>query len=375
MITLNSIENLDKRYQTKNTESKEKMKRIIALVIAFGLGIGLYQTLPLIQFASSPASSDQAEKKILIEIPKGALPRGVSENLAAQGLISDSSSFLNLGRVLRKWGKLKAGEYELSPSQSPLEIFETITSGISVMYPVTFQEGLNIYQIAEELEKKGFGPQEEFVKLAKDPKFLVELGFKPPLPLSIEGYLFPDTYHLLKRSSPQMILKKMVNRFNEVWTPEIEAKAKAMGFTKHQLIILASVVEKETGAPSDRRIVSSVFHNRLKTKMRLDSDPTIIYGIWEQYSGNIRREDKKSQTPFNTYVISGLPAGPISNPGIEAIKATLDPETTNYFYFVSKNDGTTYFSESLKEHSAAVYEYQINPKGREGRSWRNLGKQ
>jgi UPF0755 protein len=147
-----------------------------------------------------------------------------------------------------------------------------------------------------------------------------------------------------------------------------------LGLSRREVIILASVVEKETGAGFERPMIASVFYNRLKKKMRLQSDPTTIYGIWENYSGNLRRSDLLQKTPYNTYAIPALPAGPISNPNPESIKAVLYPAETEYLYFVSKNDGTHIFSKTYAEHAAHVRETQLDPKAREGKSWRDLGK-
>jgi UPF0755 protein len=171
------------------------------------------------------------------------------------------------------------------------------------------------------------------------------------------------------------MIRQMVRHFQSIWTEEKETRAKALGFTRHQLITLASMVEKETGAPQERPIISSVFHNRLRKKMKLQSDPTTIYGIWERYDGNIHRADLLSETPYNTYTIPALPIGPIGNPGKEAIEAALHPAQTDYLFFVSHNDGTHEFTRSIEEHNKAVTKFQLDPKARAGKSWRDLVKQ
>ena len=204
---------------------------------------------------------------------------------------------------------------------------------------------------------------------------MAQVGFTAPFPPSLEGYLFPDTYHFNHTMTLPEMIRQMVKRFRSVWTAEHDRKAARFRLTQHQVVTLASIIEKETGAPQDRTLISSVFHNRLKKRMRLQSDPTIIYGIWERYDGNIRRADIRSQTPYNTYVISALPIGPISNPGKLAIEAALDPAVGEFLYFVSRNDGTTAFTRTLAEHSNEVRRFQLNRGAREGKSWRNLGKE
>ena len=202
----------------------------------------------------------------------------------------------------------------------------------------------------------------------------MDLGFQDPLPPSLEGYLFPDTYHFVKRASTREIIWAMYDNFKRNFNGSIAEEARRQGFTRHQFVTLASIVEKETGSPSDRALISSVFRNRLAKKMRLESDPTTIYGMWERYTGNIRRSDLREMTPYNTYMVSGLPLGPIANPGRAAFKATLHPAQTRYLFFVSRNDGTTHFSETFREHGKAVQQYQKTPRERAGKSWRDLHK-
>ncbi len=175
---------------------------------------------------------------------------------------------------------------------------------------------------------------------------------------TFEGYLFPDTYHFPGDVQAEKIIQAMVKRFHAVFTPEWRTRAETLGFTVHQAVILASIVEKETGDPSERPVISSVFHNRLKRNMRLESDPTVIYGI-KNFNGNITRKDLKRKTPYNTYRIKGLPAGPISNPGKESIRAVLYPANTRFLYFVSKKNGTHAFSTNLADHNRAVRQYQL----------------
>jgi UPF0755 protein len=185
--------------------------------------------------------------------------------------------------------------------------------------------------------------------------------------------LFPDTYGVTRSESAKDIIAKMVRRYHQIVDPSWPARARQIGFSMHEVVIFASIVEKETGAAWERPLISSVFHNRLKKRIRLQSDPTVIYGI-KNYSGNITKADLRRKTPYNTYRIAGLPAGPISNPGKEALHAALYPKKSPYIYFVSRNDGTHVFSKTLKEHNRAVYKYQKLRKHRVGKSWRDLAR-
>jgi UPF0755 protein len=341
---------------------------LLLATIAFGS-----QAAQLALFAFSPASAGPASKSI-IEIRKGAAAGEIAQLLGAQGAVSDRKLFVWLGRVTRQWTRIKVGEYEVSSAQTPLEVFATITSGVSVAHPVTVREGQNMYEIAADLEAKKLASKDKVLALCKDPKFIASLGLKPPLGPTLEGYLFPDTYFFNRAMSAEDMLKQMVRHFQQKWTPEHDARAATLGLTQLQTLTLASIIEKETGAPHERPLISSAFHNRLRKKMKLQSDPTTVYGIWDRYQGNIRRSDLLSVNGYNTYTLPGLPIGPISNPGKEAIDAALNPAVSDYIFFVSHNDGTHEFTSTLAEHNAAVRKFQLDPKARMGKSWRDLKK-
>ena len=174
--------------------------------------------------------------------------------------------------------------------------------------------------------------------------------------------------------SAEDMIRQMVRHFKDSWTPDFTARARALNLTQFQVITLASMIEKETGAPQERPMIASVFYNRLHKKMKLQSDPTTIYGMWERYTGKVHVSDLQEKNDYNTYSVAALPIGPISNPGTEAIKATLYPSSSEFLFFVSHNDGTHEFTSSLADHNAAVRKFQLDPKAREGKSWRDLGK-
>lgn len=338
---------------------------LILLVVAGAIGLGAWWAL---------LPSDPTAIPTRIEILKGDRATKVSRTLSELGIVRNPSALVWLGRLTGDWKHLKTGEYEVSGAQSPLQVLRTLSSGIPIQYPFLVTEGENRYEVATHAASKGLGEKQRFLELSEDPRFIATLGLGAVPPETLEGYLFPDTYLFPKRVTEEEVLRAMVKRFLVAWTPAREKKAEARGLSRQETLILASIVEKETGAPEERPQISSVFQNRLKKGMRLQSDPTTIYGIWARYDGNIRKSDLQEKTPWNTYAISGLPKGPISNPGIEAIDAVLAPADTSSLFFVSKNDGTHVFTETYEDHQRAVKTFQLDPHAREGKSWRDLKK-
>jgi len=322
-------------------------------------------------FAITPKNASAPDD--VIEIHRSDTHAAIEKVLVSKGIIEHPGLFNWVGRITRQWPRVKAGEYKVSAAMSPLAIFSTLTSGISIIHPITVREGENMYEIGADIEAKGLSTPEEFVSLCRDRDFIVLMGFDPGMK-SLEGFLFPDTYHFNKTMSVEDMVRQMVRHANQMWTPADDARAARMGMTRFQIITLASIVEKETGAPSDRPMISSVFHNRLRKRMKLQSDPTTIYGMWARFRGKIHKSDLSVANPFNTYVVAGLPEGPISNPGRESITAALNPVQSDNLYFVSHNDGTTEFTKSLGDHNRAVQKFQLDPKARAGKSWRDLKK-
>jgi len=334
------------------------------------LAMGCLPPLALSFFSYFPKNPD-AKDSVILQVRKGQTGREVSHILKVHGLIHDEKIFFWLGKLYGQWKKLKVGEYRFASSMSAMQLFSTLSSGISVAYPITLREGENIYEIAQTLQSHQLAEASSFLKLCQDPEFIRSFHQFPAPPPSLEGYLAPDTYLLNKNMTPQEIIKLMVKHFFENWKPDYNARLRALSMTQHMLITLASIIEKETGAPEERALISSVFHNRLKKKMRLQSDPTTIYGIWQQYQGKIHKKDLLAKNDYNTYMIDALPIGPISNPGTQAIQAALNPSASPYLYFVSHNDGTHQFSKTFEEHHRAVQKFQLDPQARIGKSWRN----
>jgi UPF0755 protein len=292
----------------------------------------------------------------------------INYRLYKEGLISSSKLFYRYNKINNNMESFKAGNYVIEPGSNMLSVIKTLTTGKGVTISVTIPEGKNLFEIAKILENKKVTDAKSFIKFAKDADFASSIG----IPASrVEGYLYPETYHFAENTPANHIIRSMVSTFKSK-TSEIDFSKSTL--SKHSVVILASVVEKETGASFERPEIAGVFHNRLKKRMRLQSDPTTIYGIWENYTGNLRKKHLLEKTPYNTYKISGLPKGPISNPGLESIKAVLNPNEHKFLYFVSKNDGTHIFSKTYKDHVKAVNEYQKNSKNRKGKSWRDLNK-
>ena len=310
----------------------------------------------------------QGENKIF-KIASGEGFSSINNRLYKEGFIKSAKIFYRYAQFNDLIMKFKKGTYRVLPGMNMIEMAHMFTSGHSIYIKTTIPEGKNIYQIAGILKSNGvISSKQDFIDLCKDPVFLGGLGIKGP---SCEGYLFPNTYQFYPLSPLKDVIKTFYGTFNK-YTRKLDFSQTKL--SPYEVIILASIVEKETGAPWERAIIAGVFHNRLKKGMRLQSDPTTIYGIWENYRGNLKKRHLLQKTPYNTYKLSGLPVGPIANPGSASIEAVLRPQKHSYLYFVSQNDGTHVFSKNYKDHQKAVRKYQKKRSGRVGKSWRDLKK-
>lgn len=302
----------------------------------------------------------------VFEIRPGEGFSSINYRLDKQGLIPSSRLFHRYNQLRDQMTKFKSGRFTLEEGSSIAEISRVFIYENPETTRVTIPEGYNIFQIAELLDRHNIVDEQDFLNLARNEEFVQGLGIPAK---RMEGYLFPETYYFQEEISAQDAIMIMYREFQrQIRAIDFEQSE----FSLHDIIILASIVEKETGAEWERPRISGVFHNRLRTGMRLQSDPTTIYGMYEEYDGRIRRSDLQRHTPYNTYRVNGLPKGPIANPGIEAIRSILEPETHEYLYFVSRNDGTHVFSKNLRDHNNAVNYWQRNPENRRGRSWRDL---
>jgi UPF0755 protein len=325
--------------------------RLIYFVIGLVFLIGVFLFVGFGYYLSSPAEKGGKEQVFFVR--DGSTLNEVTSELESKRIITGKRLFLLWARLMGYSRSIKAGEYRLSSGMPPLKILETLSKGIVITHPVTIPEGFTIRQIGELLEEKGLVNKDEFLSITGDPDIAKRYGICGH---SLEGYLYPDTYQFGRGLSAMSIVDVMVKHFWEVVAP-LRQKVEQSGMTIEEVITLASIVEKETGRAEERPVIASVFKNRLKKRMRLKSDPTVIYGL-NDFDGNLKKEHLVQRTPYNTYVIRGLPPGPIANPGKESIEAVLFPAKTDYLYFVSKNDGSHYFSKTLTDHNKAVQKYQ-----------------
>jgi peptidoglycan lytic transglycosylase G len=330
---------------------KLRITIIFMLIFMFFVAASVY--VDILRYAGKPASTEPAKQVIIVE--SGQKFKSLSEILNKKGVIHHPAKFRLFSRIKGHDKNIKAGEYVLSPTMSPKTILNIFVIGKVRLHRITIPEGYNLRQVAWVVSRAGFGTQADFLKAATNADLVHSKGIDAQ---TFEGYLFPDTYYFTKDATPEKIISSMVKRFWSVFKPEWKNPAKTHGFTIHQVVTLASIIEKEAGVAVERPIISSVFHNRLKRKIRLQSDPTVIYGI-KNFNGNITRRDLAKKTPYNTYKIKGLPPGPIANAGTKAIEAALYPAETRLLYFVSKKDNTHQFSTNIKDHNRAVRKYQL----------------
>ncbi|MDH4099424.1 MAG: endolytic transglycosylase MltG [Nitrospirota bacterium] len=310
----------------------------------------------------TPPTGPRQDKEI--EFPENAAFREVAAKLEHEGLIRNAWIFTQLARWKKIDRNVRAGTYALNSSMTPEKIISIFREGRIIEIPITFPEGLSAAQVGMLLERHGLLTAEKFRAMIDDPALVATFKVEGP---TLEGYLFPDTYLFPKGMKPLEIIRKMVRRYKEIYTPELAERAKAIGLSEREIITIASIVEKEVLTEFERPIVAAVCYNRLKIGMPLQSDPTVIYALGDRFTGKLKRKDMVYDSPYNTYRYKGLPPGPIANPGKASIIAALYPAKTKYLYFVSKKDGTHYFSKTYNEHSAAVRKYLIQGKnGKQG---------
>jgi UPF0755 protein len=343
------------------------MKNFFVFVFFLASAALAFEVARDLYFLFAPNSQDASFKTVLVE-PGSFLK--TSELLFKEGLIKNPKRLSLIARIMRLSGEVKVGEYEVRMNMTPFDLLKVITSGKSVLHAVHIPEGFNIEQIADDLAEKDLVDRDGFIKLARDPHMAHFLGVKEN---TLEGYLYPETYSFTHFTGERMILKTMVDKFFEIYNREIKFAAEKQGKSMHDIVTLASIIEKETGAEEERPKIASIFYNRLRLDMPLQTDPTVIYGK-KGDKKNITHLDLITPSPYNTYTHKGLPIGPISNPGKGSLIAAIDPADTKYLYFVSQNNGTHIFSSTYAEHKKAVSRFQLDPKARAGKSWRDLNK-
>lgn len=327
------------------------MKRallVLVLLLLVAGGAGAFVVMRML----SPADPRAAEQRF--EVRAGASLWKIARDLEAAGLVRDARVVVALARWQEVDASVRAGEYAISPAWDTQRVLEQLVEGRVITYEVVLPEGLTAVQIAARLAEQQLVDPEAFLALVRDPASPAAFGVEGP---TLEGYLFPETYRMPHGLETRQVAAVLVDEFLEAWRP-LEAGARARGFGMRETVTLASVVEKETGAASERPLVASVFWNRLQRGMRLESDPTTIYGI-QSFDGNLTRSHLEDETnAWNTYRIDGLPPSPIANPGAASLAAVVTPAESEYLFFVARGDGTHVFARSFGEHVANVNRYQ-----------------
>lgn len=333
---------------------KFKLSRGQAAVILTVLFVGLIGLYGLRRDWGS-AYGKIPKEGVIVQIPRGSSHRQIADLLAAKGLVRSSLSFrLLAARNFRR--TLHAGEYMFEERLSPNQIMRMLIMGRVYLHTVTVPEGYTIFDIADLLEKEGLATRKDFLEMASDPTLVRYLAPGAP---NLEGFLFPDTYKFPKGIPPRRIAETMVRRFRDAWSKiphdHSDAHLSSLG-----LVTMASLIERETAVAEERPRVASVFYNRLQDQVALGCDPTVIYALRlaHQYRGTLSSADMHFPSPYNTYLHRGLPPGPIANPGAASLRAAMEPEKTNFLYFVADAQGRHAFSRTLVEHNRNVMRYR-----------------
>jgi UPF0755 protein len=321
---------------------------LVCLALLAWAGVGLAQAIrPTAALAHGP---------LTVEIPATTGVLGIARQLEAEGAIRSWAAFVGLSFVRGTARALKAGEYEVPQGASLLAVLKLLETGRVKPHLLVLPEGFTIRELGRQLEAEGIASLEDVIRVAESPMTAWSLGVEAS---SLEGYLFPDTYQVTKGTRVEEILARMVQRFRErAGTADVVSRARQRGMTLHQLLTLASIVERETAIAAERPIIARVFLNRLERDMPLQADPTVAYAMGKE-GRSPTREDLQADHPYNTYRNRGLPPGPIGNPGRAAIDAVLEPANVPYLYFVAVDDRTHHFSTTLEEHNQAVARYRL----------------
>lgn len=327
--------------------------RKIALILCVLVGVLLLCTGVWLQhFISTSVTPKGAQ---VVEVRSGSSFARIARQLHQAGVISDVRRFTLLARWREATAQIHAGEYLFESAATPDDILARLVAGDIRKFQVTIPEGFNLKEIAVRLAETSIGSAEEFMTLCYDAEFLADMKIDAT---SLEGYLFPETYTYTSSTTPRQQLRAMVLQLQARLNPELLNSARELNLNAHQLITLASIIQKEAGNVMEMPLISAVFHNRLKRGIPLQADPTVIYGVAD-FDGNLTRKHLETPTPYNTYRKRGLPPGPIASPGQFALHATAHPAASKDLYFVARGDGTHEFSATLQEHNRAVRRYQL----------------
>jgi UPF0755 protein len=299
-----------------------------------------------------------AGEEQFIEIPAGSGSAEIRRRLVDGGVVRDEMALRAALWISGAARRLKAGEYRFDRALTPLEVVDKLERGEVYLRRITFREGLTLREMAAVYAEREFGTADAFLAAAADPSAIAELD---PEARDLEGYLFPDTYDLPRTATAAATVQLMVDRFKTAYDARARALAAEQGLSTREVVTIASLVEKETGQADERPLVAAVYRNRMRIGMPMQADPTVVYALMKagKYTGNIRRQDLSLDSPYNTYRYPGLPPGPIAAPGKASIDATLAPAAVKYLYFVSRNNGSHVFAETLAQHNANVHEHQV----------------
>lgn len=324
----------------------------MAIVLGAPLFAGLVTYLILRSLFLVPADKSKTDL-ISVEVGPGMSFGDIATTLKEKGVVRRAWTLRIMSRLRKADTKISSGEYSLSPSMTQKEILSKLVSGDVIKRTILIKEGLNIWEAAKVIGESGLLTEEEFKKALVDPELLRKWGVPGR---SFEGYLFPNTYYFSRPITAEEVIGTFIKEGEKNWDDSFTQKADELRMTRHDILTLASIIEKESGNKDEQPLISSVFHNRLKEGMKLQSDPTVIYGI-PNFNGNLTRVDLETPTAYNTYTNFGLPPGPIANPGLTAIKAALNPAYSNFLFFVADGRGGHKFSTTLRDHNTAVAQF------------------
>jgi UPF0755 protein len=327
---------------------------LVLVLAAAGAGVVAYRAYIL---AREPFRGYD-EDEVFFTVERGATGTRIGEALEERGIIRDRRLFLLALRFRSDKKAVQAGEYRFAEPLSTFGVLEKLVSGDTFTFAVTIPEGLTLRETAELLAGRDLAEESAIRAAFEAGALMADLD---PDALNLEGYLYPTTYRFPRKVAPEELARTLVGQFKRVFDEKRRAEAAKLGLTPRHVVILASVIEKETGLSEERPVIASVFWNRLRIGMPLQSDPTIIYALElaGRFDGNLRRSDLELDSPYNTYRYPGLPPGPIASPGEASIRAVLEPLSTSFLYFVSRNDGSHHFSSTYPEHMNAVRKYQV----------------
>ncbi len=332
------------------------MKKLLLLLVLIVVGAGAAGGLFYLR-AREPYRGYEGPEQF-VEIPPGARSLAIGERLVAGGVVRDLQTYRLTLWLSGQGRRLKAGEYRFDHAMTPLEVIDKIARGDVFVVTLTFPEGLTIAEMSRIFESHGLGPAAAFVEAAQDTALVHDLDPAAP---NLEGYLFPETYAVPRKTDAPKLVRLMVGRFGHVFTQGLRDAAAERQLSVRQAVALASIVEKETAKTEERPLVAAVYVNRLRLRMPLQADPTVIYAIQQTgtYTGNLRHDDLMLDSPYNTYRYPGLPPGPIASPGRASLQAAVRPAESDALYFVSRNDGSHVFAKTLDEHNRNVQQYQV----------------